>query len=63
VQSPLNAEEVIRQLRMLRSPDNRANVRGGRKIPLTWVASTAGRLELLPSRYRATRLSQRGPAS
>ena len=35
----LSAEEIIRRLRTLRySPDNRAPVRGGRKIPLKYVA-------------------------
>jgi hypothetical protein len=38
----LSAEEIIRRLRMLRySPDNRAPVRGGRKIPLNYVAGVA----------------------
>ena len=35
----MSAEEIIRRLRMLRySPDNRASVRGGRKIPLKYAA-------------------------
>jgi hypothetical protein len=35
----LSAEEIIRRLRMLRyGPDNRVSVRGGRKIPLKYVA-------------------------
>ena len=41
--SQLSEEEIIRQLRMLRySPDNRAAVRGGRKIPLRHIAEMAG---------------------
>ena len=41
---PLMSEaNLIRQLRTLRhSPDNRASVRGGRKIPLRHVAEMAG---------------------
>ena len=41
---PLMSEaNLIRQLRTLRhSPDNRACVRGGRKIPLRHVAEMAG---------------------
>ncbi len=39
----LSEEEIIRQLRMLRfSPENRAAVRGGRKIPIRYVAGMAG---------------------
>jgi hypothetical protein len=39
----LSEEKIIRQLRALRhSPDNRASVRGGRKIPLRHVAEMAG---------------------
>jgi hypothetical protein len=39
---PVDAEEIIRRLRLLRySPHNRANVRGGRKIPLQYVAEMA----------------------
>jgi hypothetical protein len=35
--------EIVRQLRLLRyDPDNRASVRGGRKIPLKRVAEMAG---------------------
>jgi hypothetical protein len=35
-------QEIIRRLRSLRySPDNRAPVRGGRKIPLNYVAEMA----------------------
>ena len=38
----LRNEEIVRFLRLLRySPDNRANVRGGRKIPLRYVAEMA----------------------
>jgi hypothetical protein len=36
-------QEIVRRLRVLRySPDNRAAVRGGRKIPLKRVAEMAG---------------------
>jgi hypothetical protein len=39
----LSEEEIIRRLRLLcNDPDNRASVRGGRKIPLMWVAEMAG---------------------
>ena len=39
----LSKQEIIRQLRLLRfSPENRANVRGGRKKPLKLVAELAG---------------------
>ena len=39
----MSTEEIIRRLRLLRySPHNRANVRGGRKIPLRYVAEMAG---------------------
>ena len=39
----LSEGEIIRRLRRLRhSPDNRASVRGGRKIPLRHVAEMAG---------------------
>lgn len=39
----LRDEEITRWLRLLcYSPDNRANVRGGRKVPLTRVAEMAG---------------------
>jgi hypothetical protein len=35
--------EIVRRLRLLRyDPDNRASVRGGRKIPLKRVAEMAG---------------------
>jgi hypothetical protein len=38
----LSDQEIVRRLRMLRySPDNRAPVRGGRKIPLKYVAGVA----------------------
>ena len=39
----LPEQEVIRRLRFLRDDlENRANVRGGRKIPIRWVAQMAG---------------------
>jgi hypothetical protein len=39
----LSEQEIIRRLQMLRyGSDNRANVRGGRKIPLRYVAEMAG---------------------
>jgi hypothetical protein len=39
----MSEANLIRQLRTLRhSPDNRASVRGGRKIPLRHVAEMAG---------------------
>ena len=35
----LSDQEIVRRLRMLRySPDNRASVRGGRKISIKYVA-------------------------
>jgi hypothetical protein len=38
----LSDQEIVRRLRMLRySPDNWAPVRGGRKIPLKYVAGVA----------------------
>jgi hypothetical protein len=39
----MRAAEIVRQLRLLvNDPDNRASVRGGRKIPLKRVAEMAG---------------------
>jgi hypothetical protein len=44
VSRPLMREaEIVRQLRLLvHDPDNRASVRGGRKVPLIRVAKMAG---------------------
>jgi hypothetical protein len=39
----LSEQDIIRRLRLLRhDPQNRADSRGGRKIPLRWVAEMAG---------------------
>ena len=40
---PLSEEEIIRQLRIFRyAPENRAARRGGRAVPLKFIAELAG---------------------